>query len=81
MLSKLPSDIKLSEIINALEGSIEPVECVTQPEGCQRSKNCVTRDVWMEIHNAIQGILESITLQELANRHLKKQPGEIDYHI
>jgi Rrf2 family protein len=39
VLSRLPSDIKLSEIIYVLEGSIVPVECVTQPKNCHRSEN------------------------------------------
>jgi len=81
VLSKLPSEIKLSEIVYALEGSIEPVECVTRPQGCRRSKNCVTRDVWVDIYKAVQGIIETITLQDLVNRYLKKQPDKIDYHI
>jgi len=80
-LSKLPSDINLSEIIYVLEGSIVPVECVTRPQGCRRSRNCVTRDVWVDIYKAIQAILESLTLQDLVNRHFKKQPDSIDYHI
>ena len=81
VLSKPPADIKLSEIIYALEGSIEPVECVTHPQGCRRSKNCVTRDIWGEIYQAIQGILESNTLQDLVKRHFKKQPDAVDYSI
>ena len=81
VLSKAPPEIKLSEIIHALEGSIAPVECVIHPKVCRRSENCVTRDVWVEIYQTINGILESLTLEELIKRHNKKQPSVVEYHI
>ncbi|MCX5886981.1 MAG: Rrf2 family transcriptional regulator [Proteobacteria bacterium] len=81
VLSRLPSDIKLSEIIYVLEGSIVPVECVTQPKNCHRSENCVTRDIWTEMYLATQSILESFTLEELVKRYNKKQKASLQYHI
>jgi len=81
VLSRLPADIKLSEIIYVLEGSIVPAECVTQPKNCHRSENCVTRGIWMEMYQATQSILESFTLEELVKRHNKKQKAALQYHI
>jgi Rrf2 family cysteine metabolism transcriptional repressor len=81
VLSKSPSEIKLSEIIHALEGSIEPVECVIKPRVCHRSEKCVTKDVWLEIYQAVHGILEALTLEELVKRHNKKQLNAVEYHI
>ena len=81
VLSKSPSEIKLSEIIHALEGSIALVECVIRPKVCRRSEKCVTRDVWVEIYQTIHAILESLTLEELVKRHNKKQPSAVEYHI
>jgi len=31
-LAKLPQEIKLSEVVKLLEGSIDPVDCVNNPE-------------------------------------------------
>ncbi len=47
-LAKSPQEIKLSEVIGLLEGSIAPVECVSDPKYCSRSELCVTRDIWSE---------------------------------
>jgi len=44
-LSRPPEDIKLSEIITAVEGSVSPVECVDNPDICTRHNNYVTLQV------------------------------------
>ena len=67
-LSKSPSDIKLSEIIQAMEGSMAPVECVDSAETCSRSDKCVTREIWSQIKDAIDGILGSTTLEDMVMR-------------
>jgi Rrf2 family cysteine metabolism transcriptional repressor len=81
-LAKPPGEIKLSEVIQLLEGSIAPVECINNPEICTRSKSCVTRDIWGELKQAMDGILKSTTLQDLVERQRRKeQPEEVMYYI
>ena len=81
-LAKAPDRIKLSEVIQLLEGSVAPVECVNNPEICARSKLCVTRDVWSELKKAINGVLESTTLRDLVERQKRKeQPEGVMYYI
>jgi Rrf2 family protein len=81
-LAKPPRDIKLSEVIQLLEGSVAPVECVDNPGVCSRSALCVTRDVWSELKRVMDGVLESTTLHDLAERHKKKErSGEVMYYI
>ena len=81
-LAKPPQEIKLSEVIGLLEGSIAPVECVNDPKYCSRSDLCVTRDIWSELKNVMNGVLESTTLQDLVERQKrKKQPEEVMYYI
>ena len=67
-----PQKIKLSEVIQLLEGSIAPVECVDNPEAYPRSAFCVTHDIWNEIKKAMDGVLESTTLQDLVERQRQK---------
>ena len=81
-LAKPPSEIRLSQIVAALEGSIAPVECVDDQKHCSRAELCVTRDVWSEVKQAIEGVLESITVEELVRRHREKQsPTPSRYYI
>ncbi len=81
-LAKSPWEIKLSEVVGLLEGSTAPVDCLNDPEACPRSDFCATRDVWAEVKEAMDGVLESTTLQDLVERQKSKQkPTEAMYHI
>ena len=81
-LARSTEEIRLSEVMQLLEGSIAPVECVSNPGICTRSKLCVTRDIWSELKQAIDGVLESTTLQDLVERQKRKeQPKEVMYYI
>jgi Rrf2 family protein len=74
-LAKPPHEIKLSEVVLLLEGSLAPVECVDDPKYCRRSASCVTREVWSEMKEAMNHVLESTTLQDLAERQKAKEPA------
>ena len=81
-LLKLPSEIKLGEVVQLLEGSIAPVDCVNNPALCHRSTSCVTRDVWVEMKEAMSQVLDSTTLQDLVERQKRKDRSEeMMYHI
>lgn len=81
-LVRPPHEVKLSEVIQLLEGSTAPVECLNNPESCSRYDICVTRDTWNELKKAIDGVLESTTLQDLVERQKKKeQSTEAMYYI
>ena len=81
-LARPPHKVKLIDIIQALEGSLAPAECVNTPRVCRRSKSCVTRDVWTEMKVAIDKVLKSTTLQDLVERQRKKEKQETGmYHI
>ncbi len=71
-LARNPEEIKLSEVIQLLEGSVALVKCVNDPGSCNRSEFCVTRDVWSELKMVMDGVLESTTLQDLVERHRRK---------
>jgi len=72
-LARLPQEIKLNEIVGLLEGSIGPADCVNDPGVCSRSELCATRDVWIELKKAMEGVLESKTLQDLVDMQKKKK--------
>ena len=72
-LARPPSQIRLSEIIQVMEGSIAPMECVDDSEVCSRAARCVTRDIWVEVERAMSAVLGSITLQDLVERQAEKE--------
>lgn len=82
-LARPPEEIRLSEVIQLLEGSIAPVECINNPEICPESQSCATRDIWSELKKAVNGVLYSTTLQNLVERQKGKDKTaeEIMYNI
>jgi len=82
LLVKPPSEIKLSEVVQLLEGSIAPTDCVNNPDTCHRSGFCATRDIWIDMKKAMIQVLDSTTLQDLVERQKRKDRSEeMMYHI
>ena len=71
-LSREPSKISVGEIIRTLEGPLAPSDCVLdgEPE-CTRADYCVTRPIWEKIMDSINGVIDSITLQDMVNDYQK----------
>ncbi len=78
-LAKHPNQIKLSDVFDCLEGSVTTVECVEDENYCARSIDCLARQLWTQVNNAIRNVLQSVTLQDLVNR--AKDKGGLDYQI
>jgi len=72
ILAKSPSEIRLSKIMEVLEGSMAPVDCVDDPQVCHRANLCVTRDIWVKMKEAIDNILKSTTLQDMVEQQKEK---------
>ena len=82
LLLRPPSEIKLSEVVQLLEGSIAPTDCVNNPDTCHRSDFCATRDIWIDMKNAMSKVLDSTTIQDLVERQRQKGQAETEmYHI
>jgi len=79
ILAKAPNLIKLNEVFNCLEGPVVTVECVENKDYCARTADCVARQVWMQVQQAITDVLYSITLQDLVDR--AKDRKALDYQI
>jgi len=81
-LARPPSEIRLSEIFQTLEGPIAILDCVDNPERCPRSSTCATRDIWMQMGQLLAAFLESKTLEDLCRQQREKErPASATYHI
>ena len=69
-LSRHPADIRMSEVITALEGPIAPMVCASDDphlaDICERSGYCNVEQLWQRVRDAVTGALDSMTLEELA---------------
>jgi Rrf2 family protein len=65
ILSRPPARIKIQEILDALEGTCDLVECVENKNFCQRSKICAAHEIWLKASDILKEYFGKITLQDL----------------
>ena len=69
-LARSPKDITVGEVIRFIEGPTAPISCVEDGyKGCRDLKNCIFRDVWKEVGQAISLVIDTLTFEELAIRY------------
>jgi Rrf2 family protein len=69
-LSRAPSAIRMSEVIDAVEGPLYPMTCLdVEDHTCWQTGQCGLQELWGEVLLAIRHVLEKTTLEELAERH------------
>jgi Rrf2 family transcriptional regulator, cysteine metabolism repressor len=73
-LARSPEQIRLDAVMDTLEGPLFPVDCL-KDGSCPRSGVCATQDVWDEMRQAMQKVLESKTLQDLVDSQKSKNAG------
>ena len=79
-LAKQPDQMTLGEVVVALEGALTPIDCLDKSDECYLSKTCAVRDVWQEVKNLTQNILDSTTIEKLAQRQLAREE-QVMYYI
>lgn len=53
-------------ILRLTEGSLAPVACLDgEVNVCERREQCATLMIWEKLYNAINGVVNSITLKDL----------------
>jgi len=72
ILSREPEKVNLMDIIGALEGSLDPVDCISHSSFCSRTGFCVPRDIWIELKETVSNKLKGITLSDLVNKQNRK---------
>lgn len=67
-LARPSSEISVGDVLRALEGSVNAVECpgLLEEESCQNSECCAARSVWQKINDSITKAVDDIDLAQLA---------------
>lgn len=65
-LQRPPEEYTIGMILRLTEGSLAPVECVEETlSDCNRAESCVTRILWKKLNDAINDVVDHITLEDL----------------
>ena len=68
MLSKAPHEINVGDLIQVLEGEVEFIHCVSNPNTCDKREECLTRGIWEEASKAMVEKLNATTLSDVISR-------------
>ncbi len=67
-LARAPGEIRVGDIVRAVEGPITPVNCLDDDHRglCLHKRSaCLTRQVWEKLRDRINDFLDEVTLVEL----------------
>ena len=72
MLTRHPSEMRIADIIVAVDEPIKATRCTPgSPEGCRADKSrCLTHDLWEELGNHIFSFLSSVSLDDVVEDRL-----------
>ena len=72
-LSRPADEYTVGMILRLIEGSLVPVACMEDdPNQCPRCSKCVTLDVWRQLDDAINNVVDNITLADLIKKQQEK---------
>lgn len=69
MMVGQPKDYTVGMILRLTEGSMAPVACLdTGTVMCERSEYCDTLELWQELYDAVNRVIDNVTIEDLKNK-------------
>ena len=65
MLARQPSQISISQIIQAMDGPIGMTECSITPGLCTQESDCPVRANWQRVNRVVLNALDQISLEQM----------------
>ncbi|MBQ7186346.1 MAG: Rrf2 family transcriptional regulator [Ruminococcus sp.] len=77
-LAKRPEDYTVGMILRLTEGSLAPVSCLEADENtCPRASECMTLGVWNKLYDAINSVVDGITLADMIRDSADRNGGDM----
>jgi Rrf2 family protein len=68
-LARPAEEYTVGMILRLIEGNLVPVACMNDnPNQCTRCVHCAALDVWKQLDDAISGVIDGISLQDLVKK-------------
>jgi Rrf2 family protein len=79
-LSMAPSEYTVGMILRLTEGSLSPVSCLDEKDAdCDRYDNCATIELWKRLNDAINNVVDHMTLADLLE--IQNQKNQFNFVI
>ncbi len=74
LLTKEPSEISVGEVLRALEGSTNVVDCIgSSANVCENACTCSARPLFLKLQSRINAVLNETTIGELTEDHIEQK--------
>lgn len=84
MLSIAPKDISVGQIIRFVDGTFDPVKCLSDQTGkscCPLKKSCALLELWSQAKDAIEEVYDSKSFLDIVEREKVLSRASADYCI
>jgi len=71
-LAKLPDEISVLDVVEAIDGPITLNECTTNPNACAFIDECPMRNLWVNARAELLAKLKGTSFAHLTNTHNKE---------
>ena len=78
MLARPADAITVGDVLRALEGGLNLVDCLEEDEACGKSCACPSRIVYMKIRDGLNQVADSITLRDMIDEYERASAGGKD---
>lgn len=68
-LTNSPEFYTVGMILRTIEGSLAPLSCIEEEEECNQVERCLLCELWSEINDAINRVVDNTTLADLVHRY------------
>ncbi len=70
LLAQRPSSITVGQVVRLVDGPIQPVRCVAEPDrsSCPLKGRCTLIELWGEVRQSIEEVYDGANFRDLANR-------------
>jgi Rrf2 family protein len=79
-----PEELTVGEVVRLMDGPLAPSPCASQSAHvpcpqyrCPSEESCVLRGMWLDVRNAIAGVLDSTTFADLVERQRRASGREM----
>ena len=79
-LAMSPDDIRLLDVVEAMQGPLAILDCLAPGATCARAKTCLARRVWADVNASFASALAKVTLASILRRD-PKAARALDYCI
>jgi Rrf2 family protein len=77
-LTREPDEIRMGEVLRALEGPLAPMVCASEDpvhaEACGRVGFCTVNPLWVRVRTAVSEALDAVTLADLTRPKATAHP-------